>query len=584
MLKKILRLSAALAVPALITGSAFAQTAYQAGYQDPAYGDPAYQGNYQDQPALILYSGENFTGEAREIYDPIDALPALAFNDRARSVAVLAGQWEVCENSDFTGRCVFLRYDVPDLGWFGMNREVSSVRPVLEYTEAEHGLMFVRDRNGYIRYVDSQRYGYDDYRYGYGVSSGISITHYGYSPDYLRYGYYDPRLGYDPYGFGWTGAYGYSSGYRGYSSGYYRRELPPLRGHYGARDGAVTLYVDSNGRGASFGLNRGIADLSRYRFNDNVSSINIRSGQWEVCTDANFRGNCQIIDASVNRLNGLRLNDNISSIRPVGSTGHPGWDGPGPGDRGGRDGRDGRRTGGPGDRPRDGRGGSRPGAGLAPVTGTAPAAIAPPAVTAPRTATPRPARSDRDLAGGLPGTPAFRGNAGRSNDGAVGRDARRDVAPAPARPAPADLTQPRRSAPAIAPARTSRPAPVDRDVARRSMPPSLRQPVSPPARTAPPQVRRDVPAVQPSRVEPPARRMAPAVQPGRAAPAIQRDARRDVAPARPAFTPPPAPQPRASTPPPAPAPRASTPPPASRDDRSMPPAMRGKARPGSNKD
>jgi len=64
MLKKILRLSAALAVPALITGSAFAQTAYQAGYQDPAYGDPAYQDNYQDQPALILYSGENFAGRA----------------------------------------------------------------------------------------------------------------------------------------------------------------------------------------------------------------------------------------------------------------------------------------------------------------------------------------------------------------------------------------------------------------------------------------------------------------------------------------------------------------------------------------
>jgi hypothetical protein len=45
-----------------------------------------------------------------------------AFNDRARSVAVLAGQWEVCQHSDFTGRCVFLRYDVPDLAWYGHGR------------------------------------------------------------------------------------------------------------------------------------------------------------------------------------------------------------------------------------------------------------------------------------------------------------------------------------------------------------------------------------------------------------------------------------------------------------------------------
>jgi hypothetical protein len=202
-----------------------------------------------------------------------------------------------------------------------MDGEISSVRPVYEYTDAEHGLMFVRDENGYIRYVDDEQYGYDTYSYGYGASTSIQVYHYGYSPDYRRYGYYDPRLGYDPYGFGW---YGYSQPY--YSSTHYRRERPPLRGHYGARDAAVTLYTDSYDRGASLGLNRGIRDLSRYRFNDNVSSIQIRSGKWEVCEHANFQGRCQIVDASVDRLNGLRLNDNISSIRPVGGTGHDRWD------------------------------------------------------------------------------------------------------------------------------------------------------------------------------------------------------------------------------------------------------------------
>ena len=311
MMTRFLRLLAMLAAPVAMAGGAVADTDpndYDAGADD-------------GPPALILYSGVNYSGEVREIYDPIYALPDLQFNDRARSIAVLSGQWEVCQHSDFTGRCVFLRYDVPDLAWYGLDGEISSVRPVYEYTDAEHGLMFVRDDNGYIRYVDNERYGYDTYSYGYGASTSIQVYHYGYSPDYRRYGYYDPRLGYDPYGFGW---YGYSQPY--YSSTYYRRERPPLRGHYGARDAAVTLYTDSYDRGASLGLNRGIRDLSRYRFNDNVSSIQIRSGKWEVCEHANYQGRCQIVDASVDKLNGLRLNDNISSIRPVGSTGHDRWD------------------------------------------------------------------------------------------------------------------------------------------------------------------------------------------------------------------------------------------------------------------
>nr|WP_321439415.1 beta/gamma crystallin-related protein [uncultured Hyphomonas sp.] len=245
MMTRFLRLLAVFAAPIAMVGCALADT--DAYSYDPAVDD--------GPPALILYSGANYSGEVREIYDPIHALPNLRFNDRARSIAVLSGQWEVCQHSDFTGRCVFLRYDVPDLAWYGLAGEISSVRPVYEYTDAEHGLMFVRDENGYIRYVDDEQYGRDTYRYGYGASTSIQVYHYGYSPEYRRYGYYDPRLGYDPYGFGWGG---YSQPY--YSTRHYRRDRPPLRGHYGARDASVTLYTDSHDRGASLGINRGIRD------------------------------------------------------------------------------------------------------------------------------------------------------------------------------------------------------------------------------------------------------------------------------------------------------------------------------------
>ena len=343
MLATLLRLGALIALPFATAGVAAAQ------YDD-----------VQDEAALILFGGENFTGPAVNVFDPIYALPDIQFNDRARSVAVLSGAWELCEHSDFTGRCVFLREDVPDLRYYGLEGQVSSVRPIYEYTDAENGLMFVRDENGYIRYADDAQYGYDNYSHGYGATTRVEVYHYGYSPAYRSYGYYDPLAGYGPYGFGYS-----RGGYNTYRT--YHRQPKPLRGHYGARDADATLYVDSNGRGASLGINRGVRDLSRYRFNDNVSSLNIKSGKWEVCEHANYKGRCEIIDASTGKLNGLRLNDNISSIRPVGGDRDNRGDGGHRGQRGDNDHRGGNDSarrdrgdrgdrGGRGDQPRADRG------------------------------------------------------------------------------------------------------------------------------------------------------------------------------------------------------------------------------------
>ena len=182
------------------------------------FSTPAAFADYSDEPpaAIALFSEENYYGDVRDVFDPFTALKDLGFNDRARSVAVFAGQWELCEHWNFTGRCVFIREDVSDLGWFGLAGRVTSVRPVYEYTEAQHGLMFSRDDRGYIRYAHNESYGYDTWNYGYASSWGLSISHYGYSPDYWRYGYYSPTWGYDPYGFAWgpRGTIRYTTTYR----------------------------------------------------------------------------------------------------------------------------------------------------------------------------------------------------------------------------------------------------------------------------------------------------------------------------------------------------------------------------------
>jgi hypothetical protein len=491
MFATLLRFGAIIAAPLALAGTALAQ------YDAP-----------QDEAALILFSGPEYSGEAVTIFDPIYALPEIGFNDRARSVAVLSGAWEICEHSDFTGRCVLLRDDVADLRYFDLDGDVSSVRPIYEYTDAAHGLMFIRDSSGYIRYADAARYGQDDYDYGYARSTRIEVYHYGYSPAYRSYGYYDPLAGYGPYGFGYS-----RGGLNTYRA--YRRERPPLRGHYGARDADATLYVHSNGRGASLGINRGVRDLSRYRFNDNVSSLNIRSGKWEVCEHANFRGRCEIIDASTGKLNGLRLNDNISSIRPLDGDRDRG------GDRGDRRGQGGPRA--DGDRPdrgsrgegydRRGRNGDKlaggPAAGTAlPVTPRAAgqSRVAPPAAqrgpVETRVRQPQIDHPDRDMARGA----------------GSGRDANRAARSDMPRAQP-QTRQPRRTE------------------TRRAAPPQQR--VQAPQRTLPqtPAMRSRAPVAQPVQAAPRARTPAPSA-PQIRAPAVSVPAR------APAAAPPP-PQPRA---------------------------------------
>ena len=122
MLSKILRIGALISVPLALAGAAAAQDYGHESGQPPA--------------GLMLFSGEQFQGDIREVFEPVYTLHDYQFNDRPRSVAVLSGAWELCEDVNFTGRCVFVRQDVEDLGWFGLNREITSVRPIYEYTEA----------------------------------------------------------------------------------------------------------------------------------------------------------------------------------------------------------------------------------------------------------------------------------------------------------------------------------------------------------------------------------------------------------------------------------------------------------------
>jgi uncharacterized protein YcfJ len=86
--------------------------------------------------AITFYEGEGFRGRAVTTDERVWNFERFGFNDRASSVVVDRGAWEVCEHARFEGRCVILRRgSYPSLRGVGLDNQISSARP---YEPREH--------------------------------------------------------------------------------------------------------------------------------------------------------------------------------------------------------------------------------------------------------------------------------------------------------------------------------------------------------------------------------------------------------------------------------------------------------------
>jgi len=80
---------------------------------------------------VTFYEREGFEGQNFTTEQQVRNLDRYGFNDRASSVVVDDGRWEVCEDVKYRGRCVVLRPGkYPSLAAMGMNNRISSVRTV----------------------------------------------------------------------------------------------------------------------------------------------------------------------------------------------------------------------------------------------------------------------------------------------------------------------------------------------------------------------------------------------------------------------------------------------------------------------
>jgi uncharacterized protein YcfJ len=85
------------------------------------------------QAQITFYDKEGMRGRVFSTEREVRNFTRVGFNDRAASVIVEHGQWEVCDDADFRGQCIVLRRGTYNsLYAMGMNDRISSVRPVAQ--------------------------------------------------------------------------------------------------------------------------------------------------------------------------------------------------------------------------------------------------------------------------------------------------------------------------------------------------------------------------------------------------------------------------------------------------------------------
>lgn len=77
----------------------------------------------------------------------------------------------------------------------------------------------------------------------------------------------------------------------------------------------VTVYKQQNFSGDQLPLRDAAYDLSRMNFHDQISSIVVHSGAWEVCTQPHFRGDCMVLKPGKYSALETKINHRIESMR-----------------------------------------------------------------------------------------------------------------------------------------------------------------------------------------------------------------------------------------------------------------------------
>lgn len=81
---------------------------------------------------IMFFEHDDFRGRSFTVADPVENFARHGFNDRASSVVVRRGSYQVCEHALYQGRCITLAPgEYRSLRSLGFNDRVSSARPAV---------------------------------------------------------------------------------------------------------------------------------------------------------------------------------------------------------------------------------------------------------------------------------------------------------------------------------------------------------------------------------------------------------------------------------------------------------------------
>lgn len=288
---------------------------------------------------IVLYRYADFFGRSITLHDEAQNFADLGFNDRANSISVRRGDWEVCTDAYFRGSCMVLRPgEYRHLPHDFLSR-ISSAR---EVGRASHHRYLPEPPRvtQKIEFFSGRRF------------RGGTLTLTAATPDLRSQGFNDVPASVIITGGPWELCT--EPGYRGtcrvFPEGEHeslswdlnhqvssarplaqareplreppRQPLPQLRPQprpqpAPPRPASASFFEGSEFRGRSISLRGAVPDFNHLSFNDRTESVRVDAGVWEVCTDANYRGECRrLLPGDYPELD-RAIGRRISSARPL---------------------------------------------------------------------------------------------------------------------------------------------------------------------------------------------------------------------------------------------------------------------------
>ena len=268
---------------------------------------------------IVLFNGPEFNGRRFTADHTVANLAEEGFNDRASSVIVNRGAWQVCTDAYFRGRCATLqRGEYPDLAQVGLGNQISSAR--------ELGIVPSPGPGGGRPAAVTL---YEDFGFR-GTSLNVEQT----LPNLSRSDFNDRARSLIVHEGTWELCRddGFRGGCQTFGPGRYAdlgaldgasSSIRPIAAGGGGdggwgRGARVILYEAPGFGGRRMAIDETyLPNLASTGFNDRASSIRVERGYGMFCSDHDFRGTCRTFGPGDYAQLPPGLNDRISSGRRI---------------------------------------------------------------------------------------------------------------------------------------------------------------------------------------------------------------------------------------------------------------------------